>query len=675
MKRTIGVKSQSVETSGITKDYKEAICEYIWNGFEANATRISISFTQNELGGISELCISDNGDGIDLASIDDTFGAFLASQKNNSPYQIKSKANKGKGRFAGFAFAEGICWSTVFSDGKINKQYTISIQSENKNEYEPSELLETELPTGTVVTFSGVDGLKPEQVTLEALEDTLLKGFAWYLYLNKNRKVEIIIDNKKLDYSKYINTEFSIDRRVAIDGVGLLISVIVWEEKISEKFCTYYMDSNGVIKGTDTTTFNRNTVNFNHSVFVQSIYFNENGGISLSTINDTDDTQISTEDLAKDRSFLRKVKHEIQETINEVLSSYLAKQADKAIQGMIDRKSFPHFADDVCSQYQKKELISVAKELYKLDSQIFYRLKPVQEKSLLGFLNLLLQSEERENIMRIIEEIVQLTPDQRSNFADVLRKTKLSNVVDTIKFIEDRYRIIESLKHILFELTDYANERNHVQKIVEQHYWLFGEQYNLVTADQRMQRALEQYLHLLYGASAPDAALSPDDDEIRRMDIFLCGARKVEDSTGDDIQENLIIELKAPKIVLSKKVLRQIEDYMDFVRKQPQFNTQLCRWKFMAVCSSVDDDVKARYASNKAMGKKGLVLSVDNYELYALTWADVFKSFDLRHSFMLEKLKVDQEAIAAEIAQQTNAETNREKADSLVSKALEIAMT
>ena len=60
----------------------------------------------------------------------------------------------------------------------------------------------------------------------------------------------------------------------------------------------------------------------------------------------------------------------------------------------------------------------------------------------------------------------------------------------SIHFIEDRYKVIESLKKILFEYTDYANERNHIQKIIEQHYWLFGEQYNLVTADQRMQRAL-----------------------------------------------------------------------------------------------------------------------------------------------------------------------------------------
>lgn len=58
-------------------------------------------------------------------------------------------------------------------------------------------------------------------------------------------------------------------------------------------------------------------------------------------------------------------------------------------------------------------------------------------------------------------------------------------------------KVIEVLKTIVFDYAGYANERDHVQKIVEQHYWLFGEQYHLVTADKRMQKALEEYLYLL----------------------------------------------------------------------------------------------------------------------------------------------------------------------------------
>lgn len=360
--------------------------------------------------------------------------------------------------------------------------------------------------------------------------------------------------------------------------------------------------------------------------------------------------------------------------IYDALTAFLSAQATKAVQDMMDRESFPTFSDDIPGQLQKKDLMTVTQELYKLDARIFYKLKPIQEKSLLGFINLLLQSEERENMLDIIESIVSLTPEQRKGFSDILKRTQLGNIIDTIQFIEDRYKVVEALKQVVFDYTDYANERDHVQKIVEQHYWLFGEQYNLVTADQRMQKALANYLNILYGSDAPDATLNPDQEEMRRMDIFLCGARKTEDSVGDEIQENLVIELKAPKVVLTKKVLRQIEDYMDFVRKQPQFNTQLCRWRFIAVCNNVDDDVRARYATNQTKGKKGLVFSVENYELYALTWADVFKSFELRHSFLLKKLKIDQEAIEKDISQQLGNSTGREAVNNLTALALPVSM-
>lgn len=40
MKIPLSVKNQSVESSGITKDFGEALCEFIWNGFEANATTV-----------------------------------------------------------------------------------------------------------------------------------------------------------------------------------------------------------------------------------------------------------------------------------------------------------------------------------------------------------------------------------------------------------------------------------------------------------------------------------------------------------------------------------------------------------------------------------------------------------------------------------------------------------
>ena len=92
----LSVKNQSIETSGITKDYKEAICEYIWNGFEANAKNVELEWKHNQLDGGDIISIADNGDGINFNNLDNTFGTFLASQKNS--YHLKQNLKQIKER-------------------------------------------------------------------------------------------------------------------------------------------------------------------------------------------------------------------------------------------------------------------------------------------------------------------------------------------------------------------------------------------------------------------------------------------------------------------------------------------------------------------------------------------------------------------------------------------------
>lgn len=150
--------------------------------------------------------------------------------------------------------------------------------------------------------------------------------------------------------------------------------------------------------------------------------------------------------------------------------------------------------------------------------------------------------------------------------------------------------------------------------------------------------------------------------EERIYDGFITMVNKLRFSE-DNILAQVISRLEMTLVAMKRNNLAARD--MDYVRKQPLFNSQYRRWKFIAVCSAVDDDVKARYDSQKSKGKKGLVAEIDNYEVYALTWDDVFQSFDLRHAFLLDKLKMDEEAIAAEIAQTAGDEKSKDTADAL----------
>jgi DNA mismatch repair ATPase MutL len=82
IKHTTKITSKSIEQSGLPVDFKKAITEYIWNGFDAKASLIELDFEANEVGYINSFTIKDNGSGIDLRSISETFGHFLDSQKS-----------------------------------------------------------------------------------------------------------------------------------------------------------------------------------------------------------------------------------------------------------------------------------------------------------------------------------------------------------------------------------------------------------------------------------------------------------------------------------------------------------------------------------------------------------------------------------------------------------------
>ena len=396
----LSVKNQSIESSGITNDYKDAICEYIWNGLEAHATEVNIEFSPNVACGIAELSITDNGDGINYEELSDTFGAFLASKKNLMSLKMKSKANKGKGRFSFIAFACSAKWSTVYKNSEELKSYDIVLENDKKEVINCTEpVVVKNQKTGTKVQFYDMHTLTVENMSLEVLEPVLLKEFAWFLYLFKNRNIRISVNGTSIDYNKYINAELSEKSLKTIDGNRFEINLVVWQESIKEKFCCYYFDGDDVVKGKETTTFNRNTIDFNHSVFVKSAFFNDKDDIE----SQLESIQVSLFDSEDDKKTYRTLKKYISSFIEKKIGTYMSQKAEDAVKEMMEeRKTFPEFSDDIYGRMRKHDLVRVTKEMYKLEPKIFFKLKPIQEKSLLGFLNLLLNSEERENVLTII---------------------------------------------------------------------------------------------------------------------------------------------------------------------------------------------------------------------------------------------------------------------------------
>ena len=666
MERELRVKEDSIDASGIKKDYKEAIVEYIWNGFDAGATKVEVSYNKNSLDGVESIIIKDNGCGILYENLENTFDAFLSSEKKVNKNHITTiHGNKGKGRFAFLGFASNCRWDTVYENNNKKYAFSIEISSQKPNKYTPSEKKEVaESVTGTTVTIYNIENLMEDQMKSKELKDYILENFAWLLYLKKSLNYQIILNGVQINFNDFIDDILTEDYEEDIEEEKFNIFFIKWRGDVKYKYFFHMMDSNNNQITIQHTKFNNNGVGFVHSVFIVSEYFNgfeslrfnkeeENGQISINTDNKKNE---------KDETYKQLLKR-LDEIVNEKYKEYIKEKSNSIIKSFEEDKIFPEFSNDIYGRIRKKELVNAVKEVYCAQPKVFKGASKEQKKIIVHFLDLLLSSDERENILSIMDNITNLSKEERESLANVLTRTSLSCIVETIKMLDERNIVIENLKKLVFEMTEFTNERNHIQKIMERNYWIFGEEYNLVTADKHFEKALSEYRYILDGYKNKEEYELDSIDKKKRMDIFMCAKRPLDVYQNSSIkEENIILELKAPTVTINAEIFQQIESYMELIRKEPQFNSSLREWKFYAVSNEVDDFIKGKYEENEAKGQPFLVKALRNYKIFIMTWDDVFKNFEHKHRFIYDKLINDKEKLESQFEEQ---EKSREGSNKL----------
>lgn len=86
-------------------------------------------------------------------------------------------------------------------------------------------------------------------------------------------------------------------------------------------------------------------------------------------------------------------------------------------------------------------------------------------------------------------------------------------------------------------------------------------------------------------------------------------------------------------------------------------------WKFFVVSNKVDDFIKDQYKSFQDKNKRFLVHMKEQFEIYAMTWDDIFQLFEIKHRFLLDKLDFDKKIIEEEIKIEM---CNRTAADNVI---------
>lgn len=643
------MSKQSVEITslGIKKVLQKytperAISEYIWNGFDAKATVVNVDFEMDsaEFDTYSSISISDNGEGIIYEDLSERFRKFYESNKSglSTDSSDLTRGKNGYGRFTFHKFARFAKWLTKYikDDSKLYA-YNISINSDNLKEYEPSEPIVDNGVRGTIVKFNEVNSEISSAFINEVLRPYLRAEFAWYLELNEGSK--IIINGDELDYSSIIaeNDSFPITVKLGNENIDFECKYIRWTNKLNDEYSRFYfLNENLELKKTKTTSLNKKGDNYWHSLLVVSDFFNQENIDGEEEDNTTPKLFSQTEE--------NKIYRELLSNLNEYLKDkrrpFLKVQAEKLIEKYEDEKVFPEFGINEWDMARKKGLENLVKEIYEVEPAVFMKLNKEQKRIFLELLNLVMDSSESESLLKIIGAVVELDSADRKEFAKILEETKLKYVITTINLIKDRLLILENLKQLVFNDDLKANERDHLQKYIEKHYWIFGEEYKMVCAEEvKFEEALKRYIYLLRGVSQKQYIDHPH--KYKEMDLFLAGT-----DFRDGRPHNIIVEIKNPTTIkkLGDKEVGQIKRYIDVILEQEEFNDHNEFWSFYLIGQDYDSIVKSDIRNIET----GLIREADNHCVYVKKWSEITNEVERRLKYLLEKLKIERKKLSVE---------------------------
>ena len=678
-KNKVTVTDNSIK-SGVTSDANKAICEFIWNGFDAHAQHVSVEYQANELGAITSLVIKDDGDGINRATLSETFGRYQDSVKKKSfQWSSQVKGHRGKGRYSFNCFATGAEWVTVYRDEEDRLiKHTITINGDDNDHYndhsdEGGATIVHDGSTGTEVHFLNVDKISSAFLESKEFIGYLQREFAVFLKLNENRGYSLTVNGCQIDCNVVIAESDSKTINIFDEELNTRqtfnLTFIRWFEKMKENYSVYYLNEEGLERYEETTKLNKKDTGFHHSVYVTSTFFEyfaptpKAGNEGDGTQPEKSEAQIQIEfeghhvtKNEKDKVF-RELRKQVAEWLSEKQKLFIAEVGGRELWDRFEAKGVVELPQNEYEEPLFTELKETVIGIYSVQPKLFTNIGDDQAKALVGCLKLLLQTNKRDDVITILEHINKMTDEERHKLSLILKTTELSSITNTIDLLQNRAKTVSALKAMVFDTSLNAYEVPDIQEMVSKAFWLFGEQYNIVTeAEPDFQQALEAYLEKINkskktkGVSKSRANKDKIDhpDVNKEMDIFA-----FRQNNHSQTIENIVVELKRPNVELGEVEVSQVKTYMGLIYDEPRFNSPDAQWTFILVGNKLDKTgyINREMKSNATWGKKNLIQHVDDagqhYDIYVKTWSSIFDDFEIRHKFLLDKLEMKRKELSA----------------------------
>lgn len=609
-----------------------ALAELIWNAVDGDASRVEVRLTQNDLTSLTQLTVSDDGHGISHSKAKATFGKLGDSWKKKqerSPRGRRLHGREGEGRYAAFALGTTVKWSTRYRDGNELKEFQIVGSADKLKRFavDDKPKRSRRRTTGTEVVITDFDNTPASLVDDEAT-NKLAELFA--LYLRTYPEIRIIYNETALDPASAEDrvSEYQLDI-IDQDGQQIPTSVIIIEWKRKVERSLHLCDGNGFALTSRPPGIQ--APGFDFTAYLRCDQFR--------TWSDT---------MGLDPDELNPEAARIIDSAKEVMRTHFRSRAAENARSTVgewkERGIYPFAGSPqgVIEEAERQVFDVVALNINEYLPD-FAESEPRSKKLSLRMLRSAIERSPAE-AQRIIQEVLDLPKEKQEELARLLERTKLSSIINAAKLVGDRLEFLAGLEAIVFDpvAKKLVKERTQLHRIVAEHTWLFGEQFNLSIDDKSLDEVLRKHLQFLgKGRSTLAPVKIPDGANTDSGIVDLMLSRKIPQPRPEE-REHLVVELKRPSRKLQADDINQVEKYAFAVIEDERFRDASTKWIFWLVSNDMSTHVR-RKVTHQAGRPDGLLYKSDDQrsEIWVKTWGQIIDAAQGRLRFFKDKLEYE----------------------------------
>ncbi|WP_375762640.1 ATP-binding protein [Bradyrhizobium sp. B025] len=624
---TLTAQQDHLEKVARTHDPIKAISEFVWNGLDANATNVEVSFAFNPLGGIESIHVVDNGDGITPARANKDFANLGDSWKKTASRVRSQRAlhgKEGRGRLRFYSLAQKAVWDSTFCVDNKLADIRIEIESAALGNATVSEqTMSTREHTGTQVILSNLKGSFDWLASRKAFLE-ISAVFAPYLL--RYPTVSISYNGERIRPTDAISASYDFPTEAIVcphrTVKDLAISVVEWNSHVENRRI-HLGGENGIVLGSQPA--NVVAPGFEYSAYAYSSFFQEIADAHLLELDDLTDP---------DFSYLLTY-------IRDALSDYFRQRQAARSKGLIEdlraEGAYPYDGeprDEI--ERKERQVFEIATYAVSSYSKDFTKADASLRKMTLTFLKEAIRHNP-DSLSTILRAVVNLPKARQDEFSSLLEKTQLGNIILASSLIAERVVALQVLRGMVFdpEYRHGTRERGELDVIIRDNTWMFGERFHIALSEVGLTRVMERVAQEL-GVKGSKKTVKKADGSSGRLDNFLGRVVPHPDQTK---QEFIVIELKRPSLKAGRKELDQLEDYVNALMEQPDYAHTDTQWTFFLVTGEYDSSIAPRITQKDR--PVGLFLKTSNSEVWVKTWAELIRDCDARLHFIQDKLRVE----------------------------------